>query len=211
MGQTPNLSLPYPELGDSADVPADMKELADRLDLLLPDRVTSLPGTPVDGQEIFYVADAANGVIWHLRYNAAGSGYRWEFVGGAPKRSTVNTDETFTKSLTYVDAATVGPQITLPLAGDYAYSYSVNLYVSSQTTPASVAAGLSLAGAQPAAPDIASTALPSGLSGSIGRNGTLVAQPSGRVVKLMQNVGVGAGGTPHTRFRELQITPVRVG
>lgn len=32
MGQTPNLSLPYPELGDSADVPRDIKALADALD-----------------------------------------------------------------------------------------------------------------------------------------------------------------------------------
>jgi microcystin-dependent protein len=32
MGQTPNRSLPYPELGDSADVPRDIKALADALD-----------------------------------------------------------------------------------------------------------------------------------------------------------------------------------
>lgn len=32
MGQTSNLSLPYPELGDSADVPRDIKALADAID-----------------------------------------------------------------------------------------------------------------------------------------------------------------------------------
>jgi microcystin-dependent protein len=32
MGQTPKLSLPYPELADSADVPRDIKALADALD-----------------------------------------------------------------------------------------------------------------------------------------------------------------------------------
>jgi microcystin-dependent protein len=32
MGQTPNLSLPYPELGDTGDVPRDIKALAEAVD-----------------------------------------------------------------------------------------------------------------------------------------------------------------------------------
>src|SRR5262245_57978453 len=32
MGATTNYAIPYPELADPADVPADMKELAERLD-----------------------------------------------------------------------------------------------------------------------------------------------------------------------------------
>lgn len=32
MGNTPNLSLPYPELSDTADVPRDIKALADAAD-----------------------------------------------------------------------------------------------------------------------------------------------------------------------------------
>lgn len=47
-----------------------------------PERVTSLPAYPFDGQEVYYVADATNGIIWHLRYNASGGTYKWEFVGG---------------------------------------------------------------------------------------------------------------------------------
>ena len=35
MGQTPNFALPYPEDNDPADVPVDMKELAERIDALL--------------------------------------------------------------------------------------------------------------------------------------------------------------------------------
>src|SRR4051812_22380129 len=54
-----------------------------------PARVTSLPVSPVDGQEVYYVADATNGVLWHLRYNAASaSAYKWEFVGGSPLESS---------------------------------------------------------------------------------------------------------------------------
>jgi hypothetical protein len=38
---------------------------------------------PQDGDEVYYAADATNGVIWHLRYRAASSSsYKWEFVGG---------------------------------------------------------------------------------------------------------------------------------
>lgn len=47
-------------------------------------RVTSLPSSPFDGQEVDFVADSANGVIWRLCYRAAASGaYKWEFVGGS--------------------------------------------------------------------------------------------------------------------------------
>lgn len=42
--------------------------------------VTSLPANPVDGQEIYFLADSTNGIIWHLRYRVASS--KWEYVGG---------------------------------------------------------------------------------------------------------------------------------
>jgi hypothetical protein len=48
-----------------------------------PQRVTVLPSNPVDGQEVYLVADAGPpAVLWHLRRNAAAA--KWEFVGGAP-------------------------------------------------------------------------------------------------------------------------------
>jgi hypothetical protein len=37
----------------------------------LPSLVTALPATPVDGQECHFVADATNGVVWHMKYRAA--------------------------------------------------------------------------------------------------------------------------------------------
>lgn len=80
---------------------------------------TALPANPVDGQQIYYAADATNGVIWHLRYrSSSSSSYKWEFVGGADAVARVSTSET-TTSGTYADLATVGPSITLALAGDY--------------------------------------------------------------------------------------------
>ena len=82
-------------------------------------RVTALPTYPVDGQEIHYVADAANGVLWHLRYNAAGGAYPWEFVGGSSLSSEIEPSETIASGVVYVDLATVGPLVTAPLSGDY--------------------------------------------------------------------------------------------
>jgi hypothetical protein len=84
-----------------------------------PQRVLALPTSPVDGQEVYYVADSTNGVLWHLRYNAASSSaYKWEVVGSTALLSEVATAEAVS-SATYVNLATVGPTVTLPLAGDY--------------------------------------------------------------------------------------------
>jgi len=43
------------------------------------------PASPVDGQIWMFPVDAANGVMWHFRYNAGSSSpYKWEFIGGPP-------------------------------------------------------------------------------------------------------------------------------
>lgn len=85
----------------------------------IPTLVSSLPVSPVDGQEIYYLVDSTNGVVWHLRYRAASaSTYKWEFVGGTDLFSQVATLET-TASTTYVALTTPGPAVALPLAGDY--------------------------------------------------------------------------------------------
>lgn len=81
--------------------------------------VTSLPGSPNDGDLVVFAGDASNGVEWLLRYNAgSGSAYKWEFLGGGAMYFMVSTDES-TASASYVDLTTVGPSLTVPLAGDY--------------------------------------------------------------------------------------------
>jgi hypothetical protein len=82
-------------------------------------RGTTLPATPFDGQEYDYVADATNGVVWRFRYRAASaSAHKWESVGGAALWAEIATAQS-TGSTTYVDLTTVGPSLTVPLAGDY--------------------------------------------------------------------------------------------
>lgn len=85
-----------------------------------PQVVSSLPGSPADGQEVYYLADGTNGIIWHLRYRAAASGsYKWEFLGGSDLVHMVDASEATGTANTWVNLATNGPLITLPLAGDY--------------------------------------------------------------------------------------------
>lgn len=79
--------------------------------------VTVLPGSPVDGQEVIYGADAANGVMWHLRYRSAGVTNKWEFIGGAPLVHEVVASYV-TGAGTNADT-TSGPTLTVPLAGVY--------------------------------------------------------------------------------------------
>lgn len=83
--------------------------------------VTSLPGSPVDGQEINYLADATNGVVWHFVYRSALG--KWLFTGGPPLSAQNNTADSVNNSA-YADLSLgPGPSITVPLPGDYIVSY----------------------------------------------------------------------------------------
>lgn len=84
-----------------------------------PAYVTSLPGSPTDGLEVYYAADATTGVVWHLRYRAAIAGaQKWECVGGSPLWAESYADSPSVTSTTYVDVGSP-PQVTVPLAGSY--------------------------------------------------------------------------------------------
>ncbi len=81
--------------------------------------VTSLPGSPADGDEVYYLADATNRILWHLRYNASGGTYKWEVLGGTPLYAEVTTSETLASAGSYQALTTAGPSITVPLPGEY--------------------------------------------------------------------------------------------
>jgi hypothetical protein len=82
--------------------------------------VTSLPVSPVNGQDAYYLADATNGIVWHFKYRtASASASKWEFVGGQALHSAVATNQGGVIGASYVDLATSGPAVTLALAGDY--------------------------------------------------------------------------------------------
>ena len=121
MGTTARLALPYPELSDSADVPRDVRALADKLDgftSMQPPVVTNLPGSPVDGQEVYYQVGPNN--LWHFRYSAAAGTYKWQFLGGPD----IGTDSTGTDSMNTGGTGTWAvapnaPKQAVPLKGLY--------------------------------------------------------------------------------------------
>lgn len=89
--------------------------------------VTSLPGSPYDGQIIMYqsAAMATDGIIWRFRYRAASaSAYKWEFIGGAPLASTGGGGNVSTaNNATFADPAGGTASVTVPVAGDYTTAY----------------------------------------------------------------------------------------
>jgi hypothetical protein len=82
---------------------------------------TTLPASPTDGAEHVLVDSTTNpSYQWRFRYNAgSSSAYKWEFIGGSFAQSLITTGEGLTTLSTWSDLATIGPQVTLPRAGDY--------------------------------------------------------------------------------------------
>ncbi len=80
---------------------------------------TSFPSGPTNGDEFIYIADATNGIRWAFQYNSGSpSAYKWEFIGGDPLLSAINTTEA-TNSTSYTALSTAGPSVALPLSGDW--------------------------------------------------------------------------------------------
>ncbi len=172
--------------------------------------VSALPSPAIDGQEIFYVADATAGVVWRLRYRAASaSAYKWEFVGGAPLVSAVAASQT-TASTSYVDLATVGPSITLPLGGDYDVPYGATMEGTAQDR---FWTSVKIAAAATSDAEAISQAVGNPAAQSQGAAGSRTLRFTGRtaadVLKLQYRTTLGATGTFLSRW--IAARPVRVG
>jgi hypothetical protein len=175
-----------------------------------PLEVTTLPSAPRDGQVIDYVASAAAGVIWRLRYRAASaSAYKWEFVGGSALRSSVEAAST-TTSVTYADLLdVVGPTVTAPLAGDYEVAWDCRV-VPPQTINAICWVGPALGATAAADGNAVPVETPTAdgvMVVMVGRTlrPTLAASDA---VTLKYKTSSGTGSFNQ---RDLRITPVRVG
>jgi hypothetical protein len=169
MPQTPILALPYPADTDPADVPTDMGELANRVEavrgainglaalgtdgkvpsaqLPIVGYGTTLPASPVDGQEAILVDSVTNpSYQWRFRYNASSSSaYKWEFVGGARASLGPLPTSGFNFTSTTPISLTGGPSFTLPRAGNY--EVSAGLFMQNNATvtmPYSIEAGINI-------------------------------------------------------------------
>lgn len=168
--------------------------------------VTSLPTTATDGDEVRFVADSANGVVWLLRYRDSGNAYPWEFLGGSPLFASVDTDET-TTSTTYAALATAGPTITVPLAGDYDVTISGQTYasVASATLHSYDIGGVGAVDTN-AADNGHSSATVSSPYSATNRHTALAAGAA-----LVSKYRISTAGTANFRRRRMRVTPVRVG
>ncbi len=168
---------------------------------------TSLPSTPVDGQEHILVDSlTAPTYQWRFRYNAGNStAYKWEFIGGTPARILVDAQQSTTTANTWLDLATVGPTFTVPRSGIYqAMAGARTSHTAAGTTNwiaiynMRTAAGNGNSVVVPAAtnlyPYAPSTELP-----------TCIAADELRVRYHMSNAG-----TANWLYRWLEVCPVRV-
>ena len=208
--------MPVGQINDEQALQAFVRdELDRRIQPRIPDAalVTALPAAPYDGQEVFYVADGTNGVVWRLRYRAASaSSYKWEYVGGPPLMNEVATGQT-TTSTTYAALGTAGPSVTVPLAGDY----SVEIGAGIQT-------GLAASCVTVMSYDIGGTGAVDGdgmLAYSAVTGGATVQQEQAAHRRMVKSALAAAtaltakyktsAGTATFRSRWMAATPVRVG
>jgi len=173
------------------------------------ERGTTLPASPVDGQEYDYIASATLGVIWRLRYRAAStSAHKWETVGGSALYARAAAEVTVT-STTYV-ALAGGPAITLPIAGDYQIGVSGRFYIGTVGMQAFMSLGGAAAGAavdENSLDGYAGAATGSAGAGSLNHTMTLPNLSAG-VLEAVYRV---TGGTGVWSWRDLWVSPVRLG
>lgn len=187
-GQTPPAASPFPV----TNVPVAL--------------VTALPSSPFDGQECVLTDSlTAPTYQWHLRYIAAKATNKWVFLGGSPSYTMFTPDETTTSVTTWVDLATVGPQFTTPVAGDWACDFGAVVYHSVAT--AGLVGGVALGATTPISPQPGAYAGSYAASlGGIVRHLGIAAGGQLRV-RYMSNVA----GTAHFSNRWLSVLPIAVG
>lgn len=206
MGETASLLLPYPEASDPADVPTDMRELAERLDKLGGAAGAGLPAAPTNGQVAYVIADAAAGVIWQVRYRAdSPHALKWEFVGGPSLyvRDDLDSGATAGGYGTYGNA-----QIVLPaLAMDADIDWGGSVYIGQAGNSVRLAIKIGAAAAdEPSAAVMHSTTTVEYWQ-TMAASKRYLGVAAGATV--IEQVGGNSGG--HAIRRWMRITPVRVG
>jgi len=174
---------------------------------------TTLPSSPVDGQEAILVDSLTSPTYqWRFRYNAGStSPYKWEFIGGAPAYHEVATGEAITAAGGWVNLATNGPLITVPRAGDYLAEYSVMSY-NANGSAITMYAGIALGdtGALHYAGQIIYFMNALGGIGNCGGNYKVAGAAVNDVIKLRYFATAITGTDQQFQMRTLAVTPVRV-
>jgi hypothetical protein len=167
---------------------------------------TTLPGSPVDGQEAILVDSTTNpSYQWRFRYNAgSSSAYKWEFVGGSAAAAYIATDETLSGTGAWLDPSTVGPLITTPRAGEYQATASVSASPSSAQI---LQLGIAVGAATPLAVQQANIQTPNAYEPIAITQGVVITGTAGGDIRCRYT---GQTGTFHVTLRALAVWPKRV-
>lgn len=128
--------------------------------------VTSLPSNAIDGQEVRYLADNTNGIIWNFRYRAGSpSNYKWEFIGGGSLFGQ-STGAYTPSGATWQNSGLIS--MSIPFAGDYKINFGWS-YVETGATTATVGAS----------PNATGLTAPNGTTGAANSSGVFFTTAGG--------------------------------
>jgi hypothetical protein len=171
--------------------------------------VTALPITANNGDEIRFLADDTNGVVWHLRYrSSAPSDYRWEFIGGPPLHSEVAATES-TASTSYTTSGFTALTVTLPFDGDYMISGGAKQNNGTDTSGARMSFAIGAAAAAEA--DRLTESYQAGATSVTAAQSRTLRKTGLTAVTLTANYRADTGGTANFWDRWMSVIPVRVG
>lgn len=164
--------------------------------------VAAFPADPPIGQQLIFQSTfmAALGVAWRCFFD----GTKW-IAGGPPLYAETNTAGETTTSTTYTDLGTAGPQITLPIAGDFDVEVGASMRSNVDGDFSYMSYQIGGTGAVDA--DGVQTTSLRQTHNSHTRRKTLTA------VGLSAKYKAAGSGPPVARFydRWLRVTPVRIG
>jgi hypothetical protein len=176
--------------------------------------VTTLPATPYDGQIVDLLVDSAGTYggpfLYRCKYRAATAGaYKWQVIGPPILNAEVLTGQAVT-SAGWANAATVGPDITVPFAGNWEYGFEM-WCTNGVATFVDVYPGLSIGGAAPVAADYNLASMPATLNYKvwISRSRVLPGLAAGTLLRVQY------GSNPSQSItytnRRLWARPLRLG
>ena len=175
-----------------------------------PPRVAALPSSPANGEEVEFLADPGDGIVWHLRYlqDLPGAS-KWTMAGG-PALYEAATPDVPIPGAAGVWQNIADGSLTVPVAGLYDVSFRAGFAIDSTNSFEFVAARIVKSGGGDLGAEISAHALP---AGNVGQQDAV---PNVRVT-LAANTTLSwqafrtVAAASVVRGRYLTVTPVRVG
>jgi hypothetical protein len=169
------------------------------------------PVSPTTGDIwVYRDADPDSTISWAFRYNAGNTTYDWEFIGGAPGWSTVDTQENFTSGGSIHDLTTAGPIFTVPLAGTYLVRWGANM------TPQTGGAFNSTCVAEiwnGTSAQLGSKVIQTSNQGSeqaLATADRITGLSAATDIRMRYKNSISGGSVGYARFRFVEVTPIRV-